>query len=65
MPSHTNFILVKVGCGRSVFESCLRAGVILRPMGGYGLGEYIRITIGTPQQNERCIAALRRAVKGC
>lgn len=65
VPSHTNFILVKVGCGRSVFESCLREGVILRPMGGYGLGEYIRITIGTPPQNERCIAALRRALKGC
>ena len=35
-----------------------RQGVITRPMGGYKLPEWIRITIGTPTENQRCIEAL-------
>ncbi len=59
VPSHTNFILARVGNGRECFEKCLAQGVILRPMGGYGLPEHIRITIGTRAENERCLAVLR------
>ena len=58
VPSHTNFILVKIGDGLACFNKCLSQGVILRPMNGYGLPEYIRITIGTQEQNERCIQAM-------
>ena len=36
-----------------------KQGVIVRPMGGYQLGEWMRITVGTPQENERCLGALK------
>ena len=63
IPSAANFILVRVGDGQGVFEALQKAGVIVRPMGGYQLPEWIRITIGTPQENERCLAALKAALK--
>ncbi len=59
VPSHTNFILVRVGNGEEVFRRALAQGVIMRPMAAYGLYEYIRITIGTAVENERCLAVLR------
>ena len=62
VPSAANFILVHVGDGRGVFERMQQAGIIVRPMGGYGLPEWIRITVGTPRQNARCLAALARAL---
>jgi histidinol-phosphate aminotransferase len=62
IPSSANFILVKVGEGRAVFEAMQRAGVIVRPMGGYQLPEWIRISVGTPAENARCLAALGQAL---
>lgn len=59
VPSSANFILVKVGDGQRVFTELQRRGVIARPMGGYQLPEFIRISIGTPAENERCLAGLR------
>ncbi len=58
VPSQGNFVLVNVGDAEHVFRECLSRGVILRPMTGYGLHEYIRITIGTAEQNRRCLQAL-------
>lgn len=62
IPSAANFILVKVGDGQKVFEAMQRVGVITRPMGGYKLPEWIRISIGTPEENRRCLSALKEAV---
>ena len=62
IPSAANFFLVKVGAGQKVFEALQREGVITRPMGGYQLPEFIRISIGTPAENERCLAALKRVL---
>ena len=62
IPSAANFILVRVGEGQRVFESMQRQGVIVRPMGGYQLGEWIRISIGTPKANQRCLAALTQSL---
>lgn len=58
VPSAANFLLVRVGEGQRVFAEMQRHGVITRPMGGYGLPEFIRISIGTPAENERCLGAL-------
>lgn len=58
VPSHANFLLVQVGDGARVFQELQRRGVIVRPMGGYGLPEWIRISVGTPAENTRCIDAL-------
>lgn len=60
--SAANFILVRVGEGQRVFEAMQKQGVIVRPMGGYQLGEWIRISVGTPKENERCLGALKVAL---
>jgi len=58
-PSQTNFLLVAFGERASHVEAALVSrGVVLRPMGGYGLGEYLRITVGSVSGNERLLAAL-------
>ncbi|MBN1671703.1 MAG: histidinol-phosphate transaminase [Kiritimatiellae bacterium] len=63
VPSVANFLLAKVGDGRKVFEAMQREGVIVRPMDGYGLPEYVRITLGTRPQNEKCMAALVKVLR--
>ncbi len=62
VPSRANFLLVKVGEGGRVFDRMQRDGVIVRPMGGYGLPEWVRISIGLPEENQRCLQALRAAL---
>jgi histidinol-phosphate aminotransferase len=65
LPSAANFILVRVGAGAGVrvFEAMQRRGVIVRPLGGYGLPDWIRITVGTAADNTRCLAALAEALE--
>lgn len=62
VPSHGNFILIRVGNGQAVFNQMQKEGVITRPMGGYKLPEWIRITVGTSKENKRCIEALNKAL---
>jgi histidinol-phosphate aminotransferase len=62
VPSQANFILVRVGDGARVFAEMQKLGVITRPMGGYQLGEWIRISIGTPKENARCLEALKKVL---
>jgi histidinol-phosphate aminotransferase len=59
VPGVANFLLVKVGSGKEVFEDLKREGVIVRPMDVYGLPEHIRVTVGKPAENRRLIDALR------
>lgn len=59
VPSAANFLLVKVGDGQRVFVELQKRGVITRPMGGYQMPEFVRITVGSPAENERCLKALR------
>lgn len=58
LPSSANFILVRVGDGQRVFVELQKLGVIVRPMAGYQLSEWVRISIGTPKENARCLQAL-------
>ena len=62
VPSGANFILVKTGKGREVFEALQKRQVIVRPMDPYGLPDYIRITVGTPEQNQTVLSALKEIV---
>lgn len=62
VPSCANFVLVRVGNGAAVFEALQRRGVIVRPMGGYKLPEWIRVTVGLPEENRRFIRELARCV---
>jgi histidinol-phosphate aminotransferase len=59
VPSFANFVLVKVGDGRGVFQALMRKGVIVRDMNAYGLPEWIRVSIGTAEQNARFLAELK------
>jgi histidinol-phosphate aminotransferase len=62
-PSFTNFILVDLGSDPiPVYNALLREGVIVRPVGGYGLKTHLRVTVGLPEENERFIRAIRRVL---
>lgn len=62
VPSHANFVLVRVGDGAGVYQRLLSQGVIVRPVTNYGLPEYLRITIGLPEENARFLSALAAAL---
>ena len=57
-PTDANFLLAEAGPG--AVDALLREGVIVRPMRGFGLPDHIRISIGTPEENERLVKALQR-----
>jgi len=66
VPSHGNFVLVKVGeddgAGARVNIALLKQGVIVRPVGAYGLPQWLRISIGLPEENARFVEALKKAL---
>ncbi len=62
-PTDANFILVDLGRG-GAYQELLTRGVIVRPMDGFGLEGFIRITIGKPEENERAVAAIRSFIGG-
>ena len=63
LPSSGNFVLVKVGndddAGMRINSALLKRGIIVRPVGNYGLPQWLRISIGLPEENEAFINALR------
>jgi histidinol-phosphate aminotransferase len=63
MPGAANFIMVNVGEGAAVFEKLLARKIIVRPLKGYQLPEWVRISVGTMEQNKQCIAALKEILK--
>ena len=63
VPSQGNFILLHVGNGNQVYQRLLTEGVIVRPMGVYEFPEYVRVTVGTMEENRLFIDALRRVIK--
>lgn len=62
VPSYGNFVLVRVGDAAAVYERLLHAGIIVRPVGGYGLPEWLRVSVGLPEENEAFLAALPAAL---
>ena len=62
VPSTANFVLVKVGNGKAIFQALLRKGVIVRDMNAYGLPEWVRVTVGTMEENTRFIQELNELV---
>lgn len=57
-----NFMLIKVGDGKKVFDDMLKEGVIVRFLGGDRLKEYIRVSIGTDKENEIFINVLKKVL---
>lgn len=64
IPSHGNFVTFKVSDGGSVNQKLLRQGVIVRPIGGYGLPNHLRVTIGLESENAAFLGALEKALNG-
>lgn len=58
VPSRGNFLLVEVGDAPEAYEALLRAGVITRPVAGYGLPRHLRVSVGTPEENSAFAQAL-------
>ena len=56
-PTDANFLLARTG---PVYERLLREGIIVRPLAGFGLDDCVRISIGTPEENERVAKAMRK-----
>jgi len=64
VPSVANFILIDTARnGVEVFQAMLKEGVIVRDMQQYGLKSYIRVTIGTPAENRKFVAAFKKVLK--
>jgi histidinol-phosphate aminotransferase len=61
-PSYGNFILIKVGAAGRVYEELLKRGVIVRPVANYQLPEWLRVTVGLPEENQRFLDALPAAL---
>jgi histidinol-phosphate aminotransferase len=53
--------MVRVGDGVKLFETLQRRGLIVRPLKPYGMPEWVRVTVGTAEQNERFLAELAAA----
>lgn len=62
-PTQANFFLIDLKRdAESVFEKMLRNGVIVRPMAAYGYPNYIRISVGLPEENQRLVETLREVI---
>ena len=62
IPSHGNFVTFRAGDAATVNQKLLKQGVIVRPIGGYGLPEWLRVTIGSEPENARFLEALEKAL---
>ncbi len=60
-PTDANFFLARTG---PIYDALLREGVIVRPMGGLGLPDHVRISVGLPEENERLVKAVRKLREG-
>jgi histidinol-phosphate aminotransferase len=63
VPAAANFIMVKVGDGCAVFQKLLQRKIIVRPLKGYGLPEWVRISVGTMEENQKLVAALSEVIR--
>lgn len=63
VPSKGNFLLIRVGDAAGVNKRLLQQGVIVRPVANYGLPEWLRVSIGTEEENRRFFEAMQTALE--
>jgi len=63
VPAVANFLMVNVGDGCAVFHKLLQRKIIVRPLKGYALPEWVRISVGNMEHNRQLIAVLREIVR--
>lgn len=63
LPSQANFVLFDTGRnGEEIYQALLREGIILRPVTSYGFPNYLRMSVGRPEENRAAIAALKKVL---
>jgi len=62
IPSYGNFISFKIGNGMKVYRRLLELGVIVRPIAGYDMPDYLRVSIGLESENEKFLSALKQVL---
>src|SRR5437660_1360887 len=62
IPSRANFLTFSVSRARALYEKLLRSGIIVRPRANYAMPDHLRVTVGTPKENEKFLKALRAAL---
>ncbi len=68
IPSFANFVSIEIprangkSAAGAVYQRLLRQGVIVRPVAGYQMPDHLRVTIGLPDENERFLGALEKAL---
>ncbi len=62
IPSIGNFVCFKVDDANACYENLLKAGIIVRPVGNYGMQDYLRVSIGAGDENQRFLSALKKAI---
>jgi histidinol-phosphate aminotransferase len=62
IPSHGNFVTFKAGDAATLNQKLLRQGVIIRPIAGYGMPEWLRVTIGSEAENARFLEVLEKSL---
>jgi len=61
IPSRANFLCIDLGQpALDIYQRLLREGVIVRPVGSYGMPNHLRVTVGKEEENTRFLAALER-----
>jgi histidinol-phosphate aminotransferase len=62
VPSHGNFLLLRVGDGQAVFQALQRRGIIVRPVDNYQLPQWLRVSIGLAHENDLFLRHLREVL---
>ena len=62
IPSSANFVTFRVPRAAAVYQKLLRRGVIVRPLAGYEMPDHLRVTVGTPKENQKFLRALETAL---
>ena len=64
VPTSANFIYFETGESAAVLARAIQAeGVIVRPLGPWGIPNGVRVTIGTPDENDLFLSAIRKVVR--
>ncbi|MBN2468667.1 MAG: histidinol-phosphate transaminase [Deltaproteobacteria bacterium] len=66
IPTQANYLMIRVGKNSdTVYEALLKEGVIVRSLTSFGFHDYIRVSVGTPSENQRFIASLDKVLHHC
>jgi histidinol-phosphate aminotransferase len=63
VPAAANFVMANVGDACAAFQKLLQRKIIVRPLKGYGLPEWVRISVGTMEENKKLVGALREVIR--